>query len=386
MNGEDCPHRQVFATGEPHQVLHVHYNGDAQPEHLRIKAAPIFAPDGTQYLGESLFPFTHAEDLDCEQHLLVGKSKAFLACVESLVRAADTDAPVLLHGESGVGKELAAQYVHSRSQRREHPFVQVDCRAFSASALEDELFGNEAGKFDGDSSRRRCLFEQADGGTLFLGEIGEIPAALQGKLLRAIETGRFTRTGGHEPLSMDLRTISASSEKLSQKVSAGDFRADLYYHLSGMICEIPPLRRRREDIAELSHALLKRMGTNGDPSYRLTDDAVKTLTRYDYPGNLRELRNLLRRAMSLSTNGIITAGEIQMAGSPGGQAVGAEACIEGNGGEEPSMKDLESRYIAELLAEHRGRRAKVAEILGISERTLYRKLKLYGLQSVGRAP
>ena len=385
MNGEDCPHQQVFATRKPHQVLHVHYDTNAEPEHVRIKASPIFSADGTQYLGESLFTFAHGEDLDCESQRLIGKSRVFRGCIEKLTRAADSDAPVLLYGESGVGKDLAAEYIHRRSKRHGNSFTVVDCSAFSESALESELFGHEPGGFTGCTGRRYGLFEQADGGTLFISEISDVPHALQGRLLRAIETGKFTRTGSHKVLSANVRTICATNRNLEQMVAEDRFRADLFYHVSGFVCEIPPLRERHEDIAELANALLKRMGAVSDPSYRLTDDAVEVLVSYDYPGNVRELRNILQTAVSLSTNGIIAASEIRIHDAPHGRALDTTSQIAGDGSEEPSMKDLESRYIAELLAEHRGRRTKVAEILGISERTLYRKLKRYGLQSVGRA-
>ncbi len=385
MNGEDCPHKRVFETRQPHQVLHIHYDTQAQPEHVRIKGSPIFGPDGAMYLGEAIFQLAHTEDLDCDQQRMIGQSKAFQRCIEGLTRAAETDAPVLLTGESGVGKDLAAEYIHRRSRRYGRSFTMVDCSAISEGVFESELFGHERGAFTGCIGRRHGLFEQSDGGTLFFNEIADLPESLQGRLLNAMETGKFRRVGGRELLAADVRIICASSRNLRQLVANRHFRADLYYRVAGIICEIPALRQRRDDIPAVASALLQRMGSSEEPGYHLTESAAEVLMDYDYPGNVRELRNILQRAASLSTNGIITAAEIHFDEAPSTTVTDTTPLIHEPGGQEPSIKVLESQYIAELLAEHQGKRTKVAQILGISERTLYRKLKQYGLQSIGRA-
>jgi transcriptional regulator with PAS, ATPase and Fis domain len=385
MNGEDCPHKQVFETRKPHQVLHIHYDTHAQPEHVRIKGSPIFGQDGAMFLGEAVFPLAHTEDLDCEHQRMIGKSKAFQSCIEALTRAAETDAPVLVCGESGVGKDLAAEYIHRRSRRSGRDFTMVDCSAISESIFESELFGHERGAFTGCIGRRHGLFEQADGGTMFFNEIGDLPQLLQGRLLNAMETGHFRRVGGRELLSVDARIICATSHNLRKLVAASKFRADLYYRIAGIICEVPALHQRHSDIPDLANALLQRMGAEGDPSYHLTDDAIEILRRYDYPGNVRELRNILQSAASLSTNGIITAQEIHIENSVETRNTSTTTHLTDKNGHEPSIKGLESQYIAELLAEHHGKRSMVAQILGISERTLYRKLKQYGLQEIGKA-
>jgi two-component system response regulator AtoC len=384
LNGEDCPHKQVFETRQPHQVLHIHYDAHAQSEHVRIKGSPIFGPGNSVYLGEAIFPLAHRQDLDCEHQCLIGQSKIFQACIECLTRAAKTDASVLLSGASGVGKDLAAEYIHRRSARNGHPFTMIDCATVAESVFESELFGHERGAFSGCIGRRPGMFEQADGGTLFFKEIGGLPYKLQGRLLRALETGQFRRVGGRDLLSADTRIICASSKNLRQLVANNHFRADLYYRIAGILCEIPSLRQRRTDIPDIAHALLQRMGSREEPSYRLTNDAVEILLSYDYPGNVRELRNILQRAASLSTNGIITAEELHIDESIEFESTDNTLHITDQEGQEPSIKGLESQYIAELLAEHHGKRSKVAQILGISERTLYRKLKQYGLQSIGR--
>ncbi len=386
LNGEDCPHKQVFETRQPHQVLHIHYDTQAQPEYVRIKGSPIFGAGKTMYLGEAIFVLARTEDLDCEQQSLIGQSQAFQACIECLSRAAETDAPILLFGSSGVGKDLAAEYIHRRSVRNGHPFTMIDCNAIAEPVFESELFGHERGAFTGCVGRRYGLFEQTDGGTLFFNEIGDLPQSLQGRLLRAMETGQFRRVGGRELLSADTRIICSTSRNLRQLVAADSFRADLYYRIAGIICEIPSLKQRKTDIPELANALLRRMSPSDGPRYQLTDGAIEALLSYDYPGNVRELRNILQRAVSLSTNGIINAQEIRIAEpfEPTGTKKTLESLTE-QAGQEPSIKGLESQYIAELLAEHGGKRSKVAQILGISERTLYRKLKQYGLQSIGKA-
>jgi len=384
MNGEDCPHKKVFETRKPHQVLHIHYDTHAQPEHVRIKGSPIFGPDGTLFLGEAVFPLAHTEGLDCEHQSLIGKSEVLQSCIEALTRAAQTDAPVLVCGESGVGKGLAAEYIHRRSERSGRSFTMIDCSAISESVFESELFGHERGAYTGCIGRRDGMFEQADGGTLFFNEIGGLPQSLQGRLLTAMETGQFRRVGGRELLSADARIICATSHNLRKLIAANRFRADLYYRIAGIICEIPALHQRLSDIPDLARALLQRMGAKGDPIYHLTDDAIDVLCHYDYPENVRELRNILQRASSLSTNGIITALEIHIEDSIEIRNNGAVTHLVDESGHEPSIKGLESRYISELLAEHQGKRSAVAQILGISERTLYRKLKQYGLQEIGR--
>ncbi|MCG6866441.1 MAG: sigma-54 dependent transcriptional regulator, partial [Thiogranum sp.] len=331
------------------------------------------------------FPLARSEDLAGDQQRMIGQSKAFQQCIEHLTRAAEVDAPALVTGESGVGKDLAARYIHRRSNRNERGFVMVDCSAVSETVFESELFGHERGAFTGCIGRRHGLFEQADGGTLFLNEIADLPQSLQGRLVNAMESGRFRRVGGRELLSADVRIVCATGRNLRQLVASNRFRADLYYRVAGIICEVPTLRTRRSDIPLLANALLGRIGASVNRSYQLTADATDALIDYDYPGNVRELGNILQRAAALSTNGIVTAAEIHIDRQPVHGSSSAGIAMQDADGQEPSIRGLESQYIAELLAEHQGKRSRVAQILGISERTLYRKLKTYGLQSVGRA-
>ncbi len=385
LNGEDCPHQQLFATRQPSQALHIHYDTNAQPEHVRIKASPISGPDGELYMGESITTFAHSDDLDCVQQKQIGRSSAFMDCFSMLTKATNSGAPMLLRGEPGVGTDLAAEYIHTHSARAGQPFSIIDCKAFEESALESELFGHEAGAFTACSGRRYGLFEQSDGGTLFFSEIADLPVTLQRRLLRAMESGQFQRVGGQETVSADVRIICASAANLPQLLVDRQLDAAFYRRIEENAIDIPPLRKRRADIAALANALLQRMGTRDDPNHQLSDEAVEVLLRYDYPGNVRELRHILQEAVAQSSNGIITPRQIRIHNTPTAHQAHGDFHFTDGQGKGPSMKGLESRYIAELLSEHRGKRAKVAEILGISERTLYRKLKLYGLQGVGRA-
>lgn len=384
LNGETCPHQQVFASGEGQQVLHTHYDHHNRPEHVRINGHAIRGLNGELYLGEAIYPFAPSTALDCDEMRMIGKSPAFLACVDNLTRVAESEASILLYGESGVGKELAAQYIHRRSSRENKTFVAVDCASIAESMFESELFGHERGAFTGCVGRKLGLFELADGGTLFLDEIGEIPLSMQAKLLRVLESGEYRRVGGTETLRADARVISATNRDLLEMVDQGQFRLDLYYRIAGIDVTLPALRNRRSDIPALAKALLARM--NGGSDCHLSESALARLTAYDYPGNVRELRNILQKALVLSDNGLISAehirfdgnsqaGEIQPPPPSFHQAIATEAATTA------SMAELESSHIARLLDQHQGHRRKVAEILGISERTLYRKLIRYGLRT-----
>ncbi len=383
LNGETCPHQQVFETGTSQQVLHTHYDHHNRPEHVRIQGHPIRGLNGELYLGEAIYPFASTTAMDCDEMRMIGKSAAFLACVDNLTRVAESEASILLYGESGVGKELAAQYIHRRSSRNGKAFIAVDCASIAESMFESELFGHERGAFTGCVGRKLGLFELADGGTLFLDEIGEIPLSMQAKLLRVLESGEYRRVGGTETLRADVRIVSATNRDLLDMVDQGLFRLDLYYRIAGIDVTLPALRERRGDIPALARFLLTRM--NGGRSFELDESALARLVTYDYPGNVRELRNILQKALVLSDNGIIAATHIRFdASNPGGsepQIQPAPPPRTEPAADNASMTELESSHISRLLEQHGGHRRKVADILGISERTLYRKLIRYGLRA-----
>ncbi len=373
-NGEQCPHQALFRNGQSTVVLHTHYHADDEPERTRIRGHAIRGLDGRLYLGEILYPLETSSELDCKDMRMIGHSPAFLACVDNLARVAESEASVLLFGESGVGKELAARFVHDRSARSSGPFIAINCAAVPENMFENELFGHERGAFTGSTGQKKGLYELADGGTLFLDEISEIPLALQAKLLRVLETGEFRRVGGTRTLKADVRLVSATNRNLLDWVDQKLFRLDLYYRLAGIDVALPPLRERREDIPALADTLLSRLSGGSRMRCRLDKEALETLRHYDFPGNVRELRNLLQRAMVRCRDGVIRAEDLSLE-------------IPANGGTQPSavpsagsLNELEKDYIRELLDKHGGHRRTVAELLGITERTLYRKLKQHGLK------
>ena len=384
MNGEDCPHQEVFNTGKIHEVVHTHFDRHNRPEYVRIKGHPIVGAGNKRYLGEAIFRIAGSDELDCKDMQMIGSSPAFLACLDHLTRAAESEAAVLLLGESGAGKELAAQYIHQRSARRNKNFIVLNCASIAENMFEDELFGHERGAFTGCIGRKQGLFELADGGILLLDEIAEIPLSMQAKFLRVLESGEFRRLGGTEVLHADVRLIAATNRNLFEMAQSGLFRLDLYYRISGIDLRLPSLKERKDDIPALADAILKHITRVGMPRCRLTDDALNKLLNYSFPGNIRELRNILLKAVAMSNYGIISADNIHLSDLPpehhhrqAPQETPLESLPHGKAYKVSvkSIADMEAQHIADLLALHNGHRRIVAEILGISERTLYRKLK-----------
>ena len=401
--GEECPYVHCYVNHEQYSCLHTHHDARGRTRWVRINMYPLKCADGNTYVGEMLHEIAAREGADePEETRPVGNSPAFLHTVEQMEQAAKTDAPVLLIGETGTGKELAAQFIHQYSGRRSHPYVAIDCTVITESLFESEVFGHERGAFTGSTQSKRGLFEVAGAGTVFLDEIGEASLATQAKLLRVLETGEFRRVGGNETIKANARIICATNRLLWKSVEAGEFREDLYYRIACFCIRIPALRERLDDIPLLAESLLRRMGHKEKRTFRLSEDAVDRLLRYHYPGNIRELRNILQVAVAhlgRAHRGIIT-GEVIAQGLrmrdsfTGGGAIGTRGSV-GTGVwsaspaptaavpdardattavAPPSLQALEAEYIAGLLSEHGGDRRKVADLLGISERTLYRKL------------
>lgn len=387
QHGEECPHLEVFQHGRNCQLLHTHFDAKGQPEHVQIKGYLIPQPDGRPLLGEAIFHMAVSQEIDCDEMRLIGRSPAFLHALEQLTRTAQSQANALLVGESGVGKELAAHFVHRNSPRRGGPFMAVDCAALTETLFESEIFGHERGAFTGCIGRKQGIFEVAHGGTLFLDEIGELTSSMQAKLLRVLESGEFRRIGGREVLHADVRVIAATNRDLRAMADAGTFREDLYYRLACIVTELPPLRTRRSDIPALAEALLVHINQANHTNCYLTGEGLDKLVNYDYPGNVRELRNVLSRAAALcagSRQGAIRGSDIVFHTRapryepriPVPAVPGPESC------ESPlRMQDVEARHLADLLERYQGRRRSVAEALGVSERTLYRKIKRYRLSS-----
>lgn len=368
LHGEDCPHRQVFATAAAHQVVHTHFDPLGRPEQVRIKGFAVRGAGDAMWLGESVLPLAGADEVGCHESGMVGRAPAFLDALDALARAANSDAGILLYGESGVGKDLAARYVHRHSARRSRRFQAIDCTTITEALFESEVFGHERGAFTGCVGRKAGLFELADGGTLFLDEIAEIPLAVQAKLLRVLETGEFRRLGGREALHADVRIVAATNRDLRRLVAEHRFREDLYYRLACVTVRIPALRERRGDILVLAEALLAQVNHRNGKRCRLSNDALEALLAYDFPGNVRELRNVLQRAVALSRGEVIGRDEL-----------GLELPDRPQRPAERDKRRDERESLRELLGRFGGNRRQVAEALGVSERTLYRKLRRYEL-------
>jgi len=290
-------------------------------------------------------------------------------------RAAATDATVLITGESGTGKELIARRIHALSRRADRPWVALNCAALPESLAESELFGHEKGAFTGALARHRGRFEQAEGGTLFLDEIGDLSPAIQAKVLRALEERTVHRLGGTQPVPVDLRLLAATHRDLAAAAAAGEFRSDLFYRLNVVALAIPPLRERPGDIALLAPRLLAEATERlGLPTRRLTPEALAALARHSWPGNVRELRNALERAAIAAPGEAVEPRHLpELGGVPAPSSSGPAA-------EALSLEQRERQAILAALERTGGHREQAAELLGISVRTLYNRLRAYGIR------
>jgi two-component system, NtrC family, response regulator AtoC len=308
------------------------------------------------------------------QSALVYRSKAVEDLVALAESAARADSTVVITGESGTGKDVLARFIHARSARSDSPVIAVNCSAVPESLFESEFFGHERGAFTGATATKRGLIEAADGSTLFLDEVGEMPAQIQVKLLRFLEEGRFRRVGSTRDRESDVRVIAATNRNLAEDVRQGRFRADLFYRLNVISLHIPPLRHRREDIPALvEHFLSIFRERFNRPALDLSEEARRRLSAHDWPGNVRELRNCLERAAALAQGDAIEADQVL----PPQATQPAEGKSGETGAAPVTLDELERRHILRVLEDAAGNRERAAAILGISARTLYRKLREY---------
>lgn len=308
---------------------------------------------------------------------IIGDSPKLLEVIDRVKLVAPSKATILVEGESGTGKELIAQAIHQSSPRARAPFVAVHCAALSENLLESEIFGHEKGSFTGAMERRIGRFESADGGTLFLDEIGEISASTQVKLLRFLESKSIERVGGTKSIDLDVRLVAATNRDLEAMVREGKFREDLFFRLNVVSIRMPPLRERREDVASLLTHYLRHFAQENDlPTPEVEAGALATLEAYAWPGNIRELRNFCENAVVLHRGGKLTEYDID----PKFRGTGAVAESTPRPGESSppsaslSVEDNEKHLLREALIKSRGNRTKAAELMGISRRTLHRKL------------
>jgi len=314
----------------------------------------------------------HVLQRDLERYVpsdIIGQSPSLQNVLTMVNKVAHTDASVLVTGESGTGKELVARAIHAASPRSKGPFVAINCAALPETLLESELFGHEKGSFTGASQRKRGRFELADGGTIFLDEVGEIAIGIQAKLLRALEEHSFTRVGGTVVLSVDVRVVAATNRDLLAAMKDGLFREDLFFRLNVFPIHVPPLRLRGDDIVSLAEHFLASLGAG----VKLSKSAAQALLQYEWPGNVRELRNVLERAVILAEGDTISASDLHLLSSTSQLQEEPISSSEG-------IAEVEKQMILKALEEAGGNKAEAARLLKITRRMLYSRMKKHGLR------
>jgi len=387
LEGESCPLQLAKTTKSNQRVLHIHQTRYGE-EHVDVSLYPIRDEEDNLYFLEVMKTIKHASPKSIRQGM-VGKSFSFNKLLELINRVAEYDISVLLQGDSGSGKELVAHAIHQASSRKSMACVTVECSGLSESLFESELFGHEKGAFTGAVNKKKGLVEDAEGGTLFLDEIGDVPMSLQVKLLRLIETRTFRRVGGIEQLNADFRLICATHKNLQKMVSHGDFREDLYYRISTFPIKLPALRERREDIPLLIDTILERI--TGHKKMQVSNAVLDLFKQYSFPGNIRQLRNFLELGRVMTDSNVIEIEHLpegvfnheQKNGAEQNMSVkpALESDLETESNEIIMDKLLtleqhENEYLLWLQQHFKGDNVALAKKLGISERTLYRKLKM----------
>lgn len=358
------------------QIIPSIFVPDPHPHPVVVVDLDIEGFPSIQALHAEVARLRAAQSLD--DNGLIGETANWRELKRRAARIAESDVPVLVFGETGTGKELVAQAIHSGSSRKDGPFVAENCGALDEGVLASELFGHEAGAFTGATSRRRGLFEQAHGGTLFLDEVGEMPSRVQASLLRVLQEGKLRRVGGENAVEVDVRVVAATHRDLKAKVKAGEFREDLYFRLYGASLELPPLRERAADIPFLIHAFLK----DADSELELSSAALRALERYAWPGNIRELRaEVVRWTVFCDTRVEVVdlSPAILDAGPPAETEEGTLAPIADGVTLADAVEKAERGAIRAALAEFGGNLSQTSRGLGVDRNTLKRKMKKYSL-------
>ncbi len=377
-NAPNCRHQELFNKLEPYEASII----NEQNHQLNVRGVPLLDNDGQVFLGEMVKKISHEKTHSVEPKM-VGSCTSFMSYQRKLMQAAQSQVPVFLTGETGTGKELAADFIHSHSERAEYELVIVDCTVLSEELFESELFGHEKGSFTGAGNAKKGLFEIADKGTLFLDEIGELPLSQQPKLLRALETGQFRRVGGTKALHSNVRLVCATHRNLARMVKDGLFREDLFYRLSVFPVQVPALRERMNDIPEITDYLLHLMGQREGKNYSIEKSALIKLLRHQWPGNIRELKNCLQLATSLSVDAHISEADINYMQQAESNIVYHPTHMSNSDlfqdRKNNPLEQMESNVIQDLIEKYQGNRKLIAAEMDISERTLYRKLKRFNL-------
>ena len=337
---------------------------------LRRMAEKVRLVEENQFLRDRM-------DTETQLHGIVGSSAKIQDVLRMVSRLKDTRTPVLITGESGTGKELVARAIHFRGSFANRPFVAVDCGSLVPTLIESELFGYEKGAFTGALRARTGLFQSADGGTIFLDEIGELPLEMQAKLLRVLQEKEVRPVGSNQRAKVDVRVIAATNRNLEQEYRAGTFRKDLYFRLNVVTVHVPPLRERRSDIPMLAHWFLERCAPGR--SVQVSNAAMKSLLQYDWPGNVRELENCMERAVALGDHQILDVDDLPPAIAAESQ--GADNAPPQSAAElsTTDLEDIERNTIERVFQQVKGDKVLAGKMLGISRATLYRKLKRYNI-------
>jgi len=368
---EGCRHSRLFQELEPYRLTHTHETGGGASQSFQLRGFPLVGADRVIYLGESILPLALRRNTDGSN--MVGQSALFKEMVKRLELAAGSLIPVLLQGETGTGKEVAAQYLHAHSLRADGPLVVVDCTVLGEELFESELFGHEKGAFTGASAQKKGLFELANGGTLFLDEVADLPLPMQVKLLRVLQEKKVRKLGAPHEDAVDVRIVCATHQNLARLAEAGRFRQDLYYRLNVIELAMPSLRERRDDIPGLARALLNRLGGENT---QLAPEAERALVSYAYPGNVRELENILERALALCEDQRITAADLNLAPAQ-------TAPSDSTGSKYPLQDYLdatERAVILEALEQTRHNKTAAARVLGVTFRSLRYRLERLGIE------
>ena len=337
---------------------------------LRRMAEKVRLVEENQFLRDRM-------DTETQLHGIVGSSAKIQDVLRMVSRLKDTRTPVLITGESGTGKELVARAIHFRGSFANRPFVAVDCGSLVPTLIESELFGYEKGAFTGALKSRTGLFQSADGGTIFLDEIGELPLEMQAKLLRVLQEKEIRPVGSNQRARVDVRVIAATNRDLEQEYRAGTFRKDLYFRLNVVTVHVPALRERRSDIPMLAHWFLERCVPGR--SVQVSNAAMKCLLQYDWPGNVRELENCVERAVALGDQQLLEVDDLPPAIASAAQAQEIDEIRAGSGLSTTDLEDIERTTIERVFEQVKGDKALAGKMLGISRATLYRKLKRYNI-------
>ncbi|WP_240615586.1 sigma-54 interaction domain-containing protein [Alteromonas facilis] len=367
---EECPIQTCKATNRSCSVVHIH-NTELGKTYCDILMKPVKDENGITTGFLEILDRINFASAESEMNKMIGASVPFKQMLTQINRAAKSEISVLLHGETGTGKELVAKALHESSPRAEKPFVVIECTGLNENLFESELFGHEKGSFTGATHAKKGLIEIANGGTVFFDEIADVPLSMQVKLLRLLETQCYRSVGGIKQKKADFRLICASHKNLLELVEQGEFRKDLYYRIAGFPIELPSLSERKDDIPSLAKHFLNLSESNHK---RFTDNALSTLSNYRFPGNIRELRNIVEHSALMANEDIINVDDLpRIVTQQEHQADTITDTV-------ITLEDAEATYLKQLCETQTSPINELADVLGVSTRTLYRKLQKYGLK------